>query len=139
VLPEADAWVVREAETALRESGTIFAKFVAEVVERDPEAVIYINLVVEGITQSISLSGRGLASSLTLLCSRSEGDGVLEIGKKPAFSNKSERVERGRTHLTEMRLHIRRKSVVADKATDRLKLNEDKIGELGFCPSHEKT
>jgi hypothetical protein len=96
-------------------------------------------LVVESITQSISLDGGGFASSLRLVCSRSEGDGVLEIGKKHAFSNKSERVARGRTHFSEMRLDIRRKSALADKGIDRLKLDEEKIGELGFYPPHEKS
>jgi hypothetical protein len=74
-----------------------------------------------------------------LVCSRSEGDGVLEIGKKHAFSNKSEHVERGRTHFSEMRLDIRRRSALTDKGTDRLKLDEEKIGELGFFPPHEKS
>lgn len=113
----------------------VFAKFVDEMVERDAEAVIYINLVVESITQSISLDGGGFASSLRLACSRSAGDGVLEIGKKHAFSNKSKRGARGRTHFSEMRFEIRRKSVLTDKGNERLKLDEEKIGELGFYPS----
>jgi hypothetical protein len=100
---------------------------------------MYINLVVESITQSISFAGAGLVSSLTLLCSRSEGDGVLEIGKKHAFANKSERVAKGRTHFSEMRIAIRRKSALTDGRIDGLGLGEDKIGELGFYPPKEKS
>lgn len=100
---------------------------------------MYINLLVESVTQSFSLDGAGMGSSLTFMCSRTEGDGVLEIGAKHAFGHKNEHVARGRTRFGEMRLYIRRKSALPEGQVTRLGLNEEKIGELGFYPPHDET
>jgi hypothetical protein len=100
---------------------------------------VNINLLVESVTQSWSLDGEGMGSFLTLMCSRTERDGILEIGTKHAFAHKNEHVERCLTRFGEMRLDIRRKSALKEERVVRLGLNEEKIGEVGFYPPHDKT
>lgn len=80
-----------------------------------------------------------MGSFLTFMCSRTEKDGVLEIGTKHAFAHRNEHVERGRTRFGDMKLYIRRKSALKEERVAKLGLNEEKIGELGFYPPNDKT
>jgi hypothetical protein len=99
---------------------------------------MHFKLAINSVVRSLFLDASGSVTSLTLICSRLEGDGVWDIGEAHALAHKDESVAKGKRHLSEVEVHIRRRSALTDEQVQRLAL-APKIGEMSFYPRKEKT
>ena len=99
---------------------------------------MHFKLAINSVVRSLFLDASGSVTSLTLICSRIEGDGVWDIGGAHALAHKDESVAKGKRHLSEVEVHIRRRSALTDEQVQRLAL-APKIGEMSFYPRKKKT
>jgi hypothetical protein len=98
---------------------------------------MFLSLIASSASLFLDVGGESSSSELRLKCSASEQSGLLEIGLSHAFGNATWLLGRKKHVLTAVTLYVRQRSALSETALNRLALNDEKIGTLGFFPGSE--
>jgi hypothetical protein len=96
---------------------------------------MFIDLTTQSVTLVAVLDGETPSMELIFRCVCSDEDSVLEIGTQYAFSAQKPFLDRKRTHLRHVTIHIQRRGSMSDQRAEKLGLTAEKIGSLGFYPA----